>query len=142
MGRAKNLNKNPVAEHAIEELGMELLQLTPEGGPFSQTTFSLATANMNSCIGRDGLSASELWTQGHQVTGPQLPIDDRQIILSLNFSCKRNHHPSAKSKAPGSTKTSTPAVHVGDLVYIRGDKDKLKARDKYLVISVDKALSC
>ncbi|CAH3041846.1 unnamed protein product [Porites lobata] len=142
VGRPKNPNKNPVAERAIEELGLEILNLSPEGGPVSQTTLSLATANMNSRIRRDGLSALELWTQRDQLTGAQLPIVDRQIILSQNFSRQQNHMPSAKSKAHGFTKASIPTVLVGDLVFIKGDKDKLKARDKYLVIGIDKDLFC
>ena len=63
IGRVKNPNKNPVAERAIEELGLELLNLSPEGGPVSDVTLALATANTNSRIRRDGLSAREVWTQ-------------------------------------------------------------------------------
>ena len=62
VGRIKNPNKNPVAERAIEELGLELLSLNPEGGPMSKVTLALATANINSRIRRDGLSAREVWT--------------------------------------------------------------------------------
>ena len=58
IGRVKNPNKNPVAERAIEELGLELLNLSPKGAPVSNVTLAQATANMNSCIWRDGLSAS------------------------------------------------------------------------------------
>ncbi|CAH3032666.1 unnamed protein product [Porites lobata] len=54
----------------------------------------------------------------------------------------QNHMPSAKSKAHGFTKASIPTVLVGDLVFIKGDKDKLKARDKYLVIGIDQDLFC
>ena len=57
IGRVKNPNKNPVAERAIEELGLELLNLSPEGGPVSDVILALATANTNSRIRRDGLSA-------------------------------------------------------------------------------------
>ena len=69
IGRVKNPNKNPVAERAIEELGLELLNLSPEGGPVSDVTLALATANTNSRIRRDGLSAREVWTQRDQLTG-------------------------------------------------------------------------
>ena len=62
IGRVKNPNKNPVAERAIEELGLELLNLSPEGGPVSDITLALATANTNSPIRHDGLSAREVWT--------------------------------------------------------------------------------
>ena len=64
IGHVKNVNKNPVAEHAIKDLGIELLQLSPDGGPVSTTvTLALATANLNSRIRTDGLSAREVWTQ-------------------------------------------------------------------------------
>ena len=58
IGRVKNRNKHPVAERAIEELGLELLNLSPEGGPVSDVTLALATANTNtnSRIRCDGLS--------------------------------------------------------------------------------------
>ena len=32
-GRAKNKNKNPVTERAVQELGLEILKISPEGGP-------------------------------------------------------------------------------------------------------------
>ena len=56
IGRHKNKNKNPVAERVIEELGLEILHIAPEGGPISRLTLAQATANMNSRIRRDGLS--------------------------------------------------------------------------------------
>ena len=142
IGRVKNPNKNPVAERAIEELGLELLNLSPEGGPVSDVTLALATANTNSCIRHDGLSAREVWTQRDQLTGQQLPIVDRQLILSQNFSRQQNHSPSAKSKARGRTNIPSAAVSVGDLVLLKGDQDKLKAREKYLVVSISEDLSC
>jgi len=42
IGRVKNPNKNPIAERAIEELGLELLNLSPEGGPVSDVTLALS----------------------------------------------------------------------------------------------------
>ena len=89
--RVKNPNKNPVAECAIEELGLELLNLSPEGGPVSDITLTLAMANTNSCIQYDGLSAREVWTQRDQLTGKQLAIVDRQLILHQNYSRHQNH---------------------------------------------------
>ena len=81
IGNVKNLNKNPVAEKAIQELGLELLHLIPEGGPISELNLALSTANMNARIRQHGLSARELWTQRDQLTGEQLPVDDRQVII-------------------------------------------------------------
>ena len=138
IGRVKNPNKNPVAGRSIEELGLELLNLSPEGGPVSVVTLALATANTNSRIRRDGLSAREVWTQRDQLTGEQLPIVDRQLIISQNFSRQQNHTPSAKSKARGRTNLPTAAV----LVFLKCDRDKLIAREKYLVVNIREDLSC
>ena len=90
----------------------------------SDDTLALATANANSRIRRDGLSAREVWTQRDQLTGEQLPIVDRQLILSQNYSCQQNHAPSAKSKARGRTNLPSAVVSVGDLVFLKGDRDK------------------
>ena len=142
IGRVKNPNKNPVAERAIEELGLELLNLSPEGGPVSDVTLALARANTNSRIRRDGLSAREVWTQREQLTGEQLPIVDRQLILSQNYSRQQNHASSAKFKSRGRTNLPSASISVGDLVFLKGDRDKLKAREKYRVVSIREDLSC
>lgn len=142
IGQVKNVNKNPVAERAIEELGLEILQLSPEGGPISAVTLALAVSHMNSRIRRDGLSSREIWTQRDQLTGEQLPIVDRQIILCQDFSREHNHMASAKSKARGHTRSRSNMISVGDLVFLVGEKDKTKAREKYLVVRVDTDLSC
>ena len=133
-GRFKNPNKDPVAERAIAELDLELLNLSPEGRPVFDVTLALtATANANSRIRRDGLSAREVWTQCDQLTGEQLPIVDRQLILSQNYSRQQNHAPSAQSKTRGRTNLSSAVVSVGNLLFLKGDRDKLKAREKYPV---------
>jgi len=142
IGRVKNPNKNPVAERTIEELSVELLNLSPEGGPVSDVTLALATANTNSRIWCNGLSAWEVWTQCDQLTGEQLPIVDRQFILNQKYSRQQNHTSSAKSKACGCTNLPSAAISVGDLVFLKGDRDKLKAHEKYLVVSIRQDLSC
>ena len=142
IGRVKNRNKNPVAERAIEELGLERLNLSPEGGPVSDVTPALATANTNSRIRRGGLSAREVWNQRDHLTGEQLPVVARQLILSQKYSRQQNHTSSAKSKARGRINQPSAAVSVGDLVFLKGDRDKLKAPEKCLVVSIRQHLSC
>lgn len=136
VGRPKNVNKNPVAERAIEELGLECLHLSPEGGPISELTLALATANMNARIRKGGLSAREVWTQRDQISGEQLPLVDKQLILHQQLSRAQNHHPSARTKAPGKSLAPTLNFQVGDLVFLKEDKDKTKARDKYLITTL------
>ena len=142
LGHAKNPNKNPVAERAVEELGLELLNISPEGGPISRVTLALATANLNSRIRRDGLSACELWTQRDQLTGEQLPIVDRQVILNQHRSRLQNHPSSSVSKADGKPRLPHPTVSVGTLVFLVCDKSKLAAREKYLIVGLTDSNTC
>ena len=135
VGRPKNLNTNPVAESAIKELGLECLHLSPEGGPLSKVQLSLATASLNARLHRDGLSAREMWTQRDQFTGQQLAIQDRHIVRQQQLPCSQSHRATALSKARGKTAAPEHDLHVGDLVYLGGYRDKTRGRDKYLVVS-------
>ena len=69
------------------------------------------------------------------MTGEQLPV----VYLSQHTSQQLNHTPSAKAMAHGYSKASTTVVSIGDLIFLKGDKDKLKVRDKYLVIGINEA---
>ena len=137
LGRIKNPNKNPVAERCVLELGLEILKLNPHGDAISGQTLALATSNMNARVRRDGLSSYEIWTQRDQFTGKQLPICDQDIISSQTQSRIQNHTHSAKSKARGRSELPKCDISEGSLVYVISDKDKTKARDKYIVVSKD-----
>lgn len=137
IGRIKNPNKNPVAERAILELEDELLKQEPSGGPVSQLNLAIAIARLNSRIRYSGLSARELWTQRSQFTHDQLPISDRENLL-LQHKLREKNHPSSEKSKHKSGKTSVPYnVEVGDLVYLYSDRDKSRARNRYLVVSTD-----
>ena len=137
LGRVKNQNKNPIAERAVQELEQEILRQDPLCKTVSPLTLSLATARMNTRIRSTGLSAREMWTQRDQSTNSQIPLSDQKIILHKHEQHLYNHPFSEKSKAP-SGKYSIPAdIHVGDLVYLYRDRDKSRARDRYLVVSID-----
>ncbi len=134
-GEEKNKNKNPVAERAVQELEQEILRVQPEKGSITPLILALATANTNSRIRRDGLSARELWTQRDQHMGYQLPFNDEAIKESQQSSRRQNHPASAKSKARGKGK-NVVTVSVGDLVYLVAERSKTQARDRYLVTAV------
>ena len=135
IGNVKNKNKNPVAERAVQELGNELVRVHPDGGPITNVMLAMATANMNTRIRCDGLSSREIWTQRDQITGEQLPIDDQMIILSQHEARSANHPASERSKAPGRSATRQPDIDIGQLVYLREDRDKTRTRDKYIVVA-------
>ena len=137
VGRVKNKNKNPVAEKAVRELEEELIRQEPGGLPVSEVSLALATARLNSRLRFSGLSSRELWTQRNQYTHEQLPISDYQLILDKHHHRSTNHAFSEKSKNPRGLIPVTPSLHVGDIVYLISDKDKSRARSRYLVISID-----
>ena len=137
IGRVKNVNKNPVAERTIQELEEELLRQEPGGGAVTMLDLSIAIARLNARIRFSGLSLRELWTQRSQFTHEQLPILDRNIILEQNKNRSGNHGSSSMSKHKSGKSVATPSINVGDLVYLYTDKDKSRARDRYLVVSVD-----
>jgi hypothetical protein len=137
VGRVKNINKNPVAEKAVQELEDELVRQQPDGGPATALTLSIAISRLNTRIRSRGLSSREMLIQRDQFTNIQLPVHDRQLIDEQHLSRVRNHPYSEKSKAPSKRPAISTSVDVGDLVYLYSDQSKLRARDRYLVVSVD-----
>ena len=135
IGRIKNINKNPVAEKAIQELEGELLRQDPRGGPVSSTELAVATARLNSRLRYHGLSARELWTQRNQFTGEQLPLSDYMNILAQHQQRLINHSYSEKSKNTNSS-LNCPKIAIGDIVYLISDRNKLRARDRYIVTEI------
>ena len=77
IGRKKNINKNPVAERAVQEVEYELLQQDPTGGFVSPVTLSIALSRLNSRLRSRGLSAREMWSQRDQYTNSQISVSDR-----------------------------------------------------------------
>ena len=133
LGRPLNPNKNPICDKAIKELHREILNIKPSGGPISSVELSEAVASLNGRIRSPGLSSYELWTQRDQVSGDQLPLDDRELIMNQHQRRLINHPLSEKSKAKGRPALPSPAVKVGSLVYVYGDRDKTVARCRYMV---------
>ena len=70
VGRIKNINKNPVAEKAVQELEEKLLCQEPGGGPVTEVGLPIATARLNARLRNQG----ELWTQRNQFSNKQIPF--------------------------------------------------------------------
>ena len=135
VGRHKNINKNPVAERAIQEFEEEISKLCPTG-QVSTVNIALICDRMNCKIRHPGISSKEMVTKRDQFTNHQLSIDDIDIILQKHEQHTRNHDASAKSKSALPAKIP-PSIDVGDLVYIASDLSKSKQRDRYIVVKVD-----
>ncbi|KAK3096607.1 hypothetical protein FSP39_001634 [Pinctada imbricata] len=137
IGRIKNKNKNPVAERAIQELEEEILRSDPSSRSITALELALATARLNSRIRGRGLSSREMFTQRDQFSQKQLPFEDRQLILQQHDAKLINHSYSEKSKNPSGRVAIPPNTSVGDLVYLECDRNKLKGRDRHLVVARD-----
>ena len=79
LGRAKNVNKNPVAEKANQELEKELLKVDPTGNPVSSVILLQAVCVLNSRIRSSGLSSREMLLGRDQITGNQLKFSDKGL---------------------------------------------------------------
>ena len=134
LGDAKNINKNPIAEKAIEELHAEIVRFQPLGGRLSPTSLAQAVSTLNSRIRHNNLSAAEIWTQRDMSSGMQLSMDDSKLIEDKYRMRLAGHAPSAKSKAHGREKEAYPELVVGDIIFLYSDRDKTRGRDKYMVM--------
>ena len=96
MGNPKNVNKNPVAEKANQELEKELLKVEPTGNPISAVVLLQAVCLLNSRIRSCGLSSREMFLGRDQVTGSHLKFSDKQISEFQESTRAKNHDYSSK----------------------------------------------
>ena len=136
LGEPKNINKNPVAESAIQELHSALVRIQPLGGKITESVLAIAINQMNDLVRHHKLSSREAWTKRDMSTGQELQIKDESLINMKYKNRKDNHHASAKYKSRGKEKIPLPDVEVGNIVYIYSDRSKLRSREKYLVTAV------
>ena len=139
VGHPTNVNRNPVAEKAVQELETEMRRLAPRGEQFTSTTLAIAIAQLNSRLRAGGLSARELWYQRDQYTNTQLPVSDRDAIAKQHEKRSLNHSHSEQCKSRGQARAPECPATVGDIVYLYSDKSKHCSRDRYLVTTVDGA---
>ena len=137
VGRIKNINKNPVAEKAVQELEEELLRQEPGEGPVTEVGLVVATARLNARLRNQGLSSRELWTQRNQFSNEQIPLSDLQHIMEKHTDRQTNHPFSEQAKGGRSPTPSTTPLQVGNLVYVKADRDKSRVRDRYIIVSID-----
>ena len=135
-GRLKNINKNPVAEKAVQELEFELKREYPDGRKLSPHGLALVTARLNMRIRNRGLSAREIVFQRDGYTGDQLNIDDRVLAEQQHASRESNHQSSARSQVKVKERVKKCHINVGDLIFAKSDGNKHIARDKYIVTAV------
>ncbi|CAC5394096.1 unnamed protein product [Mytilus coruscus] len=124
LGRPKNVNKNPVAEKAIQELEDEILRSNPSSPVITSLTLSLVTARLNTRIRNRGQSASEMWTQRDQFSNNKIPLTDQNLKIDQHEQRLKNHPHSERTKCPSCKLPVCPDLEIGDIVYLRCDRNK------------------
>ena len=137
LGRVKNKNKNPVVDKGILELTSKLLRYCPEGGAVKESELAIVTNILNSRIRNRGLSAWEILFQRDTDTVKQLDFDDKDLADAQTSIRLQNQVSSASSKAHGGMPAKAADVRLGSLVYVKGDGDKTKPRERYMVTKVE-----
>ena len=89
IGHEKNINKNSVAERAIQELEEELVKISPEGSQVDDLVLAKATHQLNCKIRHTNRSAKELLMKRNQFRGDEIKVDDKEI-LDKQFEIRRN----------------------------------------------------
>ena len=138
LGSPKNVNKNAVAEKAIQELLKELLIVSSMGGKISDLTLAKAIFNLNTRIRHTGRSSRELWIRRDQSSHEPLAFHDNEISDQQYKMRTDGHSSTAKHESRNAPLVILPSVEIGDKVFVKSDACKSKARDPYLVLGVNK----
>lgn len=77
-----------------------------------------------------------MWAQRDQFSNQQIPLQDHDIILRQHEQWLANLSHSEKSKALVNENRPADHMTVGDLVYLLSDRNKTRARDRYLVVEI------
>ena len=128
-GRIKNKNQNPTIDKIIQEVENEIKRLVPNGGPISSGTLAIALPNNNNRIRYNGLIASELIMKRVRVTNAPINFDDEKLRDFKYEKRIQNHKYSELSKSKGLPIANEAVVEVGDIVHIKSDGSKHRARD-------------
>merc|ERR1711888_85050 len=128
LGRTLNKNKSPVAENAVKEFHKERLRLNPAGGPISEIDRALITKNMNSRNRDRGFSSKEIAFQRDQMSNNTKSVSGEEMS-SVQYQNRKKNHPK---------KFSIPKERfkLGDNVFLKNDKSKLRGRENYKVVKI------
>ena len=115
----------------IQELETELLKHDPSGVPVTPLQLQLVVETLNTRIRNRGLLAKQILLQRDQETSEKIIVKDEYLSKQQQNQRSYNHPFSFKSKAPGRRDTLKANVSVGDLVFIKGERNKSRARYRY-----------
>ena len=116
LGEDMNKNSNCSVDKKIQELQGEIKRLCPTETKLTVSTLSRAVCNLNMRIRNQGLTASQIHFSRDTVTGENLDLDDKRLMLDKVEKRKVNNVHSAKSKAPKGKELTRQDLRPGDIV--------------------------
>ena len=136
-GRIKHKNQNPCVDRVIQDIENEIKRMSPDGKQISAGTLAIALSNTNSRIRSNGLSSEEVLLKRDVFSNSNIDFEDKQIQNFRYIKRLQNHPSSELSKSRGYSRATKAIISVGDIVHVKSEGTKHKARDFYLVSSVN-----
>ena len=133
IGRINNRQKNPVAENAIKEIRKEWLRFKPSGDLLSDTELAIITSIINSRIRANGLAPKEVLLKRSIHDHKSISIDDSQESMA-QFERRSLVNEKIAAKDSLTLNKVVDNVNIGDLVFLKNDLSKSRAREEYIVI--------
>ena len=136
-GRVKNKNQNPTIDKAVQECEHEIKRLAPSGGKITAGLLATALYNSNQRIRLNGLSAKEILLKRDAYSSEPIVFDDKEMQTFRYDKRVQNHPHSERSKSSSKDVMSQQVFQIGDVVYLKNEGSKHKARELYLLTSID-----
>ena len=136
IGRVHNKQKNPIAENAIKEFRKEWLRLKPNGESLNDIELATITSTINSRIRLNGLAPKEVMLKRSIHDHHDIQVQD---VSESSDQYKRRVKSNNQAKLKDSLiykRPLNPDINVGDLVYLKSDLSKSRAREEYIVVKV------
>ena len=121
-------------EKKIQELELEIKKSSPSHNVINTRILTKAASIVNEKIRNQGLSAKEIIFSRDQLSNDNLYLRDQEIKTEIMKNRHINNVYSAKSKASIPYVAQSAEAQKGNIVFLKHDGEKLKRRDKYLVL--------
>ena len=138
LGRTKNKDSNSVIDRGIQELEEEILKHDMSGSVLTPLKLQIIVDTLNGRVRNRGLSAKEIVLKRDQFSHEPINVNDEHLSKQQSLIRNKNHRYSSLSKATRKVAASKASVVVGDLVYIKHEKQKHKLRDRYIITKINK----
>ena len=130
VGRSNNINKNPVAENAVREVEKEIGKYKPSVHHVTEEDLIIVGKIINERIRDRGMASREILMRRDLATNQPKNIRDSDLSTE---QFERRTKANQRQQEKREKNTEELDYHVGDTVYIKGQKTKHNARQKYII---------